>query len=165
MGRLRVGLYRPLHLTPLNQNDEELMKARGSETGADRRRINPLQHDGSGRPIDWGYLALRAPPEEVDQYLWTFDSYARTGAMAWLMLVTSAERAMQLFLNWHNVCDAPWPWRSRLANAMRRAPPARHHLRGLADSRNTRARRHPCISLRTRRSDARSRRRISDRPK
>ena len=45
------------------------------------------------------------------------------------------------------------------------APPARHHPHAPADSRNTRAPRRPCTSLRTRRSGARSRRRTSDRRK
>jgi hypothetical protein len=85
------------------------------------RPADPFKHDGQGKRIDWRHLVREAPLEEVSNYLWSFDSYARAGAMASVMVGSNAHRCVQIFLEWGNMCDAPWPYRSTLANDLRRA--------------------------------------------
>jgi hypothetical protein len=62
-----------------------------------------------------------ASPKELDLHLLSFNSYRRTEAMFWLMLALPPRRCLQIFLRWGNMCDAPWPYRSNLANELRRA--------------------------------------------
>jgi hypothetical protein len=70
---------------------------------------DPLRYDGLGKPIDWNYLIREASSEEIDRYLFSFDSYKRTSAMCYLMTAASHRRCLQIFLKWGNACDAPWP--------------------------------------------------------
>jgi hypothetical protein len=77
--------------------------------------------DGRGRSINFEHLAHKASLEEVSDYLLSFDSYARAQAMAMIMMFSCAKRCVQIFLDWGNMCDAPWPHRSHLADALRRA--------------------------------------------
>ena len=51
-----------------------------------------------------------------------FGSYERTEAMVHVMLraPTPAER-MAVFLDWGNSCDAPWVWKSVIADMLRRS--------------------------------------------
>jgi hypothetical protein len=85
------------------------------------RPAKPFHYDGLGRKIDWKHLVKEAPLDEVSNYLSSFDSYQRTEAMTWVMMVSCAQRCVQIFLEWGNMCDAPWPYRSYLADALRRA--------------------------------------------
>jgi len=80
---------------------------------------NPVQYDGLGNKINWRRLVQDASLKDVSHYLGTFDSYARTKAMAFLMIASSAQRCVQIFLDSGNVCDAPWPFRPYLAAALR----------------------------------------------
>lgn len=65
--------------------------------------------DGLGRPFD----PAVASREDWDGYLLSFDSYARTAAMWFAMMrAPTAELTLQVFLDWGNMCDAPWPWRA-----------------------------------------------------
>jgi hypothetical protein len=41
--------------------------------------------------------------------------------MALVMMGSSAQRCVQIFLEWGNMCDAPWPCRSAIASALREA--------------------------------------------
>ena len=45
----------------------------------------------------------------------------RTEAMALMMILSAAERSLRIFLNWGNMCDAPWEFRSTLADQLRSA--------------------------------------------
>jgi hypothetical protein len=92
-----------------------------------RALSDPCQYDGSGRAIDWSHLARAAPPEEVDKYLSSFDSYRRTKPMCCLMLVSAPRRCLQIFSEWGNMCDAPWPYRTSIAAHLREAR-AKIHL-------------------------------------
>lgn len=85
------------------------------------RPLHPCQCDGLGRKIDWRYLGTAASLGEVSSYLGTFDSYARTEAMTYLMIASSLRRALEIFLDSGNMCDAPWPYRSHLAAKLRDA--------------------------------------------
>ena len=82
---------------------------------------DPLHYDGLGRSIDWRHVVREAPLDEVSKYLGSFDSYARTRAMTLLMVASTAQRCLQIFLEWGNMCDAPWLCHSNLAVALRRA--------------------------------------------
>jgi hypothetical protein len=64
---------------------------------------------------------VTASLREVSSYLGTFDSYARTAAMTYLMIASSPRRALEIFLDSGNTCDAPWPYRSYLAAELRDA--------------------------------------------
>jgi hypothetical protein len=62
------------------------------------------------------------PLDQASKDLGMFDSYSRTEAMVHVMI--SAQEAadrMKVFLEWGNMCDAPWPWRSIIADMLRRA--------------------------------------------
>jgi hypothetical protein len=85
------------------------------------RPAGPFHYDGRGKKIDWRHLVEEAPLEEVSDYLWSFDNHARARAMALVMGCSSAQRCVQIFLEWGNMCDAPWPYRSYIADALRRA--------------------------------------------
>ena len=84
------------------------------------RNVRP-NYDGLGRKVDWRYLARDAPFDEMSAFLWTFNSCNRTEAMALMMILSSAERSLRIFLNWGNMCDAPWAFRSTLADQLRSA--------------------------------------------
>jgi hypothetical protein len=81
----------------------------------------PCERDGLGRKISWRHLVTAASLREVSSYLGTFDSYARTEAMTYVMIASSPRRALEIFLNWGNACDAPWPFRMYLAAKLRDA--------------------------------------------
>jgi hypothetical protein len=85
------------------------------------RPADPFDYDGQGRKIDWKHLVGEASKDEVSNYLLSFDSYARAKAMTLVMTGSCAQRCVQIFLDFGNMCDAPWPYRSDLANALRRA--------------------------------------------
>jgi hypothetical protein len=58
--------------------------------------------------------------EEADRALALFDSYCRTTAMILVMSRAPSPRdCLTTFLNWGNVCDAPWPHRSHIADRLR----------------------------------------------
>jgi hypothetical protein len=38
-----------------------------------------------------------------------------------MMAAPTAELSLQVFLDWGNMCDAPWPWRTVIADILRRA--------------------------------------------
>jgi len=61
------------------------------------------------------------PFAEARAELGMFGSYQRTEAMVHIMLraPTPAE-AVAVFLDWGCMCDAPWPWRSVIADILRR---------------------------------------------
>jgi hypothetical protein len=65
------------------------------------------------------HLAQEAPMSLVDRFLGRFGSYARTDHMTMLMLMAPARRSLSIFLDWGNMCDCPWPWRSVLADKLR----------------------------------------------
>ena len=77
-------------------------------------RMNP---EALGRAVDWRYLAQDAPLSDVSSFLDLHDSYSRTEAMFWTML----ERSLRIFLESANDCDAPWAYRSHLADLLRPA--------------------------------------------
>jgi hypothetical protein len=85
------------------------------------RPLNPYQYDGLGRNIEWRHLVTAASLREVSSYLGTFDSYARTEAMTYLMIASSPRRALEIFMDSGNDCDAPWPYRGYLAAKLRDA--------------------------------------------
>jgi hypothetical protein len=66
------------------------------------------------------YLGREAPLEEADRYLGFFDSYARRERMVWVMFYAPPARRVSILSTW-NSCDAPWPYRSNLADLLRRA--------------------------------------------
>jgi hypothetical protein len=66
-------------------------------------------------------LGRTASWDDALEYLWKFSSYARTEPMAYLMCCAPALRRMQIFLEIGNMCDAPWPYRSRIAEDLRAA--------------------------------------------
>jgi hypothetical protein len=82
-----------------------------------------LHCDGLGREIDWLRLTREASVEEVCSYLITFHSYARTEVVAWMLDSTTdrPERCLRIFLDAGNMCDAPWGYRTMIANALRLA--------------------------------------------
>jgi hypothetical protein len=81
-----------------------------------------IHHDGIGREIDWRRLTDEAPIEEVMGYLASFDSYKRSEVVAWVLYCTRhPERCLRIFLGCGSVCDAPWPYRSMVAGALRGA--------------------------------------------
>jgi hypothetical protein len=63
------------------------------------------------------------PLDQASNELTMFDSYSRTEAMVHVMLSARREAADQIkvFLEWGNMCDAPWPCRSMIADILRRA--------------------------------------------
>lgn len=59
---------------------------------------------------------------EAKHELRMFDSYQRTEAMVYVMWrATTPAEAVGVFLDWGNMCDAPWPWRSMIADILRGA--------------------------------------------
>jgi hypothetical protein len=84
-------------------------------------RVDPCVYDGLGRRISWQSLVTASSFEEVSHYLGTFGSYARTEAMTYLMMASSPQRVLEIFLSWSDACDAPWPYRSYLAAELRDA--------------------------------------------
>jgi hypothetical protein len=71
---------------------------------------------------DWQNLARLAREgslEEVLSYLLKFDSYARTEPMMYMMMFAPPRHCLQIFLEMGNDCDAPWPYRSEIAKALR----------------------------------------------
>jgi hypothetical protein len=60
--------------------------------------------------------------EEAASRLGRFDSYERTVALAFVMQrARRGEDRIKLFLEWGNVCDAPWAQRSHFAEMLREA--------------------------------------------
>jgi hypothetical protein len=83
-----------------------------------------IREDGLGRPIDWRHLVCEASMDQITNYLISFDSYSRTAALALLMSVTATERpeyCIRMFLDFADMCDAPWSNRSVIADALRYA--------------------------------------------
>jgi hypothetical protein len=71
---------------------------------------------------DWQNLARLARDGSLDEvlnYLLRFDSYALTEPMTYMMIFAPPRRCLQIFLEVGNDCDAPWPYRSRIAKALR----------------------------------------------
>jgi hypothetical protein len=64
-------------------------------------------------------LAREGPLDEVLCYLLRFDSYARTEPMTYMMMFAPPRHRLQIFLEMGNEYDAPWPYRSRIAKALR----------------------------------------------
>jgi hypothetical protein len=66
---------------------------------------------------------LALPLDRASKELFTFDSYSRTEAMVYVVLSARREAADQIkvFHEWGNMCDAPWSWRSIIADILRRA--------------------------------------------
>jgi hypothetical protein len=66
---------------------------------------------------------LALPLDSASNELFMFDSYSRTEAMVYVMSAARSEAADQIkvFQEWGNMCDAPWPWRSIIADILRRA--------------------------------------------
>ena len=59
---------------------------------------------------------------EIGKRLGLCDSYSRTEAMVYEMLkAPSPADRVKVFLDWANICDAPWPWRSIIADILRLA--------------------------------------------
>jgi hypothetical protein len=85
------------------------------------KRVDPTEYDGLGRKISWRHLVTEASLDEVSHYLGTFGSYARTEAMTYLVMTSSPQRSLEIFLSWANACDAPWANRFYLAEALRGA--------------------------------------------
>jgi hypothetical protein len=89
-----------------------------------RNTLDFLSYDGVGRKIDWRYLVCEASLSEINGYLLSFDSYQRTAPMAHLMSLSATERpehCIRIFLDFGDMCDAPWGCRSVVADALRRA--------------------------------------------
>jgi hypothetical protein len=62
------------------------------------------------------------PLDQASKELGMFDSYSRTEAMVHVMLsARDAAHQLGIFLEWGHRCDAPWPWRSIIADILRRA--------------------------------------------
>ncbi len=104
-----------------------------------------VRNDREGEPTEWPvtfeehqqldakdrgrferYLGTRGPLWQCGQYLFYFDSYARTEPMFHLMRHASERPAhcLGIFLDSGNLCDAPWRWRPRLAKLLRSATEA-----------------------------------------
>jgi hypothetical protein len=83
--------------------------------------VDPCSCDGLGRKISWQQLVTAASLEKVSHYLGTFGSYARTEAMTYLISAVSPRRSLEIFLSWGDACDAPWPYRWYVAEALRDA--------------------------------------------
>jgi hypothetical protein len=66
-------------------------------------------------------LAREASDGDILKYLIGFSSYDRTGPMALLMTFAPPLRCLQIFLTCGNMCDAPWPYRKLIADALRPA--------------------------------------------
>lgn len=65
---------------------------------------------------------LALPFDQAVHELGMFGSYERTEAMVYVMCSTqNATDQMKVFLEWGNMCDAPWRWRSIIADLLRRA--------------------------------------------
>ena len=59
---------------------------------------------------------------ETKAQLQMFGSYQRTEAVVYVMLrAPTRADAVKVFLEWGNVCDAPWAWRSLIADILRRS--------------------------------------------
>jgi hypothetical protein len=59
---------------------------------------------------------------EAKAQLQMLGSYQRTEAMVYVMLrAPTRADAVKVFLEWGNVCDAPWAWRSLIADILRRS--------------------------------------------
>jgi hypothetical protein len=67
------------------------------------------------------HLGREAPLSQVSEYLGYFDSYKRTERLVMVMMAAPARRRLSIFLEWGHMCDAPWPYRSILADLLRRA--------------------------------------------
>jgi hypothetical protein len=65
------------------------------------------------------HLAREGSNDDIGECLSRFDSYARAEALAVLMMFASPRRSLQIFLEWGNVCDAPWPYRAMIADKLR----------------------------------------------
>jgi hypothetical protein len=71
-----------------------------------------------------GRLACEGSNDEISERLCQYNSYERAEALALLMVCLSGlspRRCAQIFLEWGNVCDAPWPYRAMIASVLRRS--------------------------------------------
>jgi hypothetical protein len=59
--------------------------------------------------------------DDIRSFLIQFDSYARTEQVMWLLMLAPVRRRIQIFLEFGNMCDAPWPYRTRIAEYLREA--------------------------------------------
>ena len=82
---------------------------------------NFLHRDGLGHEIDFFSLVKDAPVDELSRFLGTFDSYKRSEVLAWMLdaMCNRPEDCVRLFLDRGLACDAPWPYRSLIAGALR----------------------------------------------
>jgi hypothetical protein len=97
---------------PATKTGRLVRRLRGCKNVMDKPPVDPFHYDGIGRKIDWGRLVQDASLDEVSDYLGSFGSYARTEPMSLLMRCSRARRCVKIFLEWGNMCDAPWPHRS-----------------------------------------------------
>jgi hypothetical protein len=71
---------------------------------------------------DLATFAREAPVSQIAEYVGYFDSCARTEHLVGLMAMAgSARRVLSIFSEIGNMCDAPWPRRSILADLLRGA--------------------------------------------
>jgi hypothetical protein len=74
-----------------------------------------------GSEMDLRRLAA-LPFTEAKEELTMFGSYERTEALVHVMLrAPTPTDAIAVFLDWGNMCDAPWPWRSQIADILRQS--------------------------------------------
>jgi hypothetical protein len=66
-------------------------------------------------------LVQRGSLDDIVRFLIQFDSYARTEPMTWLLMLAAAQLRLKIFLEYGNLCDAPWPYRSSIAEYLRQA--------------------------------------------
>jgi hypothetical protein len=67
-----------------------------------------------------GNVSLAQAAEELGK----FDSYSRSVALVFVMARASGADRLRAFLEWGNVCDAPWANRSLIAGMLRQIPMA-----------------------------------------
>jgi hypothetical protein len=74
--------------------------------------------DAIGRPFN----PIGASLKEFDEYLGSFNSYARVGALARAMTWTrrrTPDLSLRLFFEWACMCDAPWHYRRWISQILR----------------------------------------------
>lgn len=76
---------------------------------------------GIGHPVDLHHLYNNASDSEVARYFLSFDSYRRCEALAYFMMWAPPRRCLRAFLDYGDMCDAPWVYRSNMADALRSA--------------------------------------------
>jgi hypothetical protein len=60
-------------------------------------------------------------PGDISRFLIQFDSYARTEQVMWLLMFAPMRKRIQIFLEFGNMCDAPWLYRTHIAKCLREA--------------------------------------------